>query len=208
MFFGGRSAIGRSVLAVIVVLLVVLVAVVAVASSGSKVASSSTSASSSTASSSSASTASETTAPQTQSSSSAQTSTSQTHSSSAGLDITNMYADVLDSKFQSPSRNYTSINNNQTTFAASAGVTFTVDINIDYANCSVSSCPSEISAVSVTPSNFYVESIQVLPPTSGAGLPAAMMLDNNGEETCHFIITITAPSTPYTGPLTVTATPS
>lgn len=119
-----------------------------------------------------------------------------------------MYADVLGSSFQSPSRNYTSINDNQTTYVASVGVTFSVDINIYYDNCSVSSCPTEISSVSVAPSNFYVVSIQVIPPTSGAGLPAAMMLANGGQETCHFIITITAPSTPYTGPLTVTAQPS
>jgi len=119
-----------------------------------------------------------------------------------------MYADVLGSSFQSPSRNYTSIDNNQTAYVASLGVTFSVDINVDYDNCSASSCPSEIYSVSVTPSNFYVESIQVIPPTSGAGLPAAVMLNSNGEETCHFIITITAPSTPYTGPLTVTVQPS
>jgi hypothetical protein len=119
-----------------------------------------------------------------------------------------MYANVLGSSFQSPLRNYTSINNNQTTFVASVGVTFTVDINIAYASCRANSCPSEISSVSLSPSNFYVISIQVFPPTSGAGLPAAVMLNNSGEQTCHFSITITAPSTPYTGPLTVTATPS
>jgi cytoskeletal protein RodZ len=206
-FLRGRSAVGRSVLAVVIVLLVVLVAVVAVSSGGSKSTSSSTSANTLSASTSSASTAAMTTTSLAQSSTSVQTSTSRTSSTSAGLEITNMYADVLGSRFQSPLRNYTSVNN-QTTFVASVGVTFSVDINIDYANCSANSCPSEISDVSVSPSNFYVISIQVLPPTSGAGLPAAVMLNNDGEETCHFIITLTAPSTPYTGPLTVTATPS
>ena len=204
-FLRGRSAIGRSVLAGVIVLLVVLVAVVGVSSGGSKSTSSSTSANTFSVSTSSASTAPMTTTSLTQSSSTS--STSRTYSTSAGLEITNMYADVLGSRFQSPLRNYTSVNN-QTTFVASVGVTFSVDINIDYANCSANSCPSEISDVSVSPSNFYVISIQVLPPTSGAGLPAAVMLNNNGEETCHFIITLTAPSTPYTGPLTVTATPS
>jgi len=116
-----------------------------------------------------------------------------------------MYAEVLSGSFQSPSSNSTTINNGQTNYTASVGATFTIDVNIRWDNCHIGSCPSDVTSISVAPSNFYVESIQVLPPTSGAGLPAAVMLNDAGQESCHFIITITAPSTPYSGPLTVTA---
>jgi hypothetical protein len=126
-------------------------------------------------------------------------------SSSGGLDITNTFVIVLSGSFQPPSSNSATINANQTAYAASAGTTFTVDVNIEYDNCHGNSCPAEITSLFVAPASFTVRAITVTPPNSGAGLPALVSLTSGTKWDCNFIVTITAPSTPYAGPLTLTA---
>ncbi len=128
-----------------------------------------------------------------------------TQTSPADLKITKMFLIVLSGSFQPPSSNSTTINGNQTAFKASAGTTFTVDVNVEYIDCYGNSCPAEITSVSVAPASFTVEAITVVPPNSGAGLPALLSLTSGTRWDCNFIVTITAPPTPYNGPLTLTA---
>jgi hypothetical protein len=135
---------------------------------------------------------------------SAQRSSSQT-STSAGLNITNMSVIVLSGSFQPPSSNSATVNANQTAFTAGAGTTFTVDVNIEYDNCHGNNCPAEITSVFVAPASFTVKAITVMPPNSGAGLPALVSLTSGTRWDCNFIVTITAPSTHHTGSLTLTA---
>jgi hypothetical protein len=116
-----------------------------------------------------------------------------------------MFVNVLSGAFQPPSSNSTTINTNRTTYTASAGTTFTVDVDIEYNDCHGSSCPSEITSLTVSPSSFTVQSITVNPPNSGAGLPALVSVTSGNRKVCNFIVAITAPTTPYTGPLTLTA---
>ena len=123
----------------------------------------------------------------------------------AGLNITYMFVDVLSGSFRPPSSNTTTINKDKTTYTASVGATFTVEVHIEYMDCHGSSCPSEISSVRVAPASFAVRAITVMPPNSGAGLPALVSLTSGANEDCKFSVTITAPPTPYTGPLTLTA---
>jgi hypothetical protein len=123
----------------------------------------------------------------------------------AELNITDMFVNVLSGSFQPPSINYTTINTNQTRYTASLGTTFTVDVDIEYDNCHGSSCPSEITSVWVSPASFTVQSITVNPPNSGAGLPALVSVTSGNKKVCNFIVAISAPLTPYTGPLTLTA---
>ena len=127
------------------------------------------------------------------------------HPPSAGLNVTNMFVIVLSGRFQPPSSNSTTINGGHTTFAASAGATFTVDIDIEYSDCGGNGCPAEITSVFVAPASFTVQAITVMPPNSGAGLPALVSPTSGNRKDCRFSVTITAPSTPYTGPLTLTA---
>jgi len=181
---GGRYAVGRDVMAVTVVLVVLVVAAIAGLSRGSLITASSSSSSSSLL---------VAHHPSTQ------------ISSSAGLNITNMVVVVLSGGFQPPSSNSATINANQTAYTASAGTTFTVDVNIEYNNCHDSSCPAEITSVFVAPASFTVKAITVIPPNSGAGLPALVSLTSGTRWDCNFIVTISAPSTPYAGPLILTA---
>jgi hypothetical protein len=122
-----------------------------------------------------------------------------------GLNITSMSVIVLSGSFQPPSSNSATIYANQTAFTASAGTTFSVDVNIEYSDCHGSSCPAEVTSVLVAPASFTVKAITVMPPNSGAGLPALVSLASGTKWDCNFIVTITAPSTRYAGPLTLTA---
>jgi hypothetical protein len=127
------------------------------------------------------------------------------HPPSAGLNVTNMFVVVLSGRFEPPSSNSTTINGGHTTFAASAGTTFTVDVDIEYSDCGGNGCPAEITSVSVAPASFTVQAITVMPPNSGAGLPALVSPTSGNGRDCRFSVTITAPSTAYAGPLTLTA---
>jgi len=116
-----------------------------------------------------------------------------------------MFVIVLSGSFQPPSYNSTTIDNNRTSYSGSPGATFTVDVDIEYNDCNGSSCPSAVTSLSVAPASFTVRSIVVDPPNSGAGLPALVSVTSGSKKVCNFIVAITAPTTPYTGPLTLTA---
>src|SRR5207253_4381136 len=106
-FHGRRSAVGRNVLAVITVLVVVM-AVMAALSRGSQFTTSSTSPSSP-----------------------AGGNTATQKTPYAGLNITYMFVDVLSGSFRPPSSNTTTINKDKTTYTASVGATFTVEVDIE-----------------------------------------------------------------------------
>ena len=180
----GRSGIGKGLLAIIIVLVLVGVAAAALYANGPMGASSSSIAPSS----SSASSTGATTGSQSSSGSTGGT------SSSGGLNITNMYADVLGAGLQAPISNSTSIFD-RGTYTAATGLTFTVDVDIVYSLCA-GRCPTQIIAVVPEPSGFTVES-------TSPDMPVPVQGTVGVQQECHFIVTLQAPSTPYTGPLTL-----
>jgi hypothetical protein len=109
-----------------------------------------------------------------------------------------MYADVT-GNFQAPSSNLTTYGNNQTTYAGSAGDVITVTIDIEYANCRGSSCPSNVNTIGVTPQGFQVQEVD-----SGTGLPEPFGPTTVTGENCILIVTIQAPVNNYSGPITFT----
>ena len=139
---------------------------------------------------------------ETTSSTSVDTTASQTTSVSTGgsstpgdLTITNMFADVKSFELQAVYSNFSSIAG-KTTFEGSPGETIMVVVDIVYQACGSGACPKQITAVSAASQGFTVmATTPSLPlPLKGAGgdfLEASLTVE------------VIAPSTPYTGNLTL-----
>jgi hypothetical protein len=115
-------------------------------------------------------------------------------SSSTGLNITNMFANVIGAGLQAPARNSTSIFD-RSTYTAAAGATFTVDVEVVYSGCG-GRCPTQFIAVVAGPSGFTVEE-------TTPSMPVPVEPTTGVEMAAHFTITLQGPSSPYTGPLTL-----
>jgi hypothetical protein len=114
---------------------------------------------------------------------------------SGGLTITNMFADVKSFELQAVYSNFSSFAG-KTTFDGSPGETILVVVDIVYQACGSGACPKQITAVDAATSGFAVMSTTPsLPlPLKGAGgdfLEASLTVE------------VRAPSTPYTGNLTL-----
>jgi hypothetical protein len=187
LFQKGRRAIGRSVVAIIIVLVLIGVAAAAYFSIGP---SSSTSGSTTTTSTSSSTSSTASGAPtQTTSGSNSSTSAAPT------IIITNMYADVIGFGLQAPYENSSSVAD-RSTWSGTPGELFNVTFDVVYQDCA-SACPSQITAV-IAKAPFLVVG-QTSPP-----LPVGVIGTTTINMEATFLVTVKAPSAPYTGTLTLT----
>jgi hypothetical protein len=117
------------------------------------------------------------------------------NSSSGGLTITNMYADVISFEQQALDSNFSSVAG-KTTFSGSSGGTFKVVVDIIYQACGAGACPKQVTAVNTTTPGFAV--LATTPP-----LP--LRLEGAGGDflKASFTVDVRAPATPYTGDLTL-----
>lgn len=128
--------------------------------------------------------------------SSPQTSSSPTgQSSSGGLTITNMYADVISFEEQALDSNSSSVAG-KTTFNGSSGETFTVVIDIIYQACGAGACPKQVTAVDTTTPGFVVMGTTPSLPLRLAGAGGDFL-------GASFTVDVRAPAMPYTGILTL-----
>lgn len=121
-----------------------------------------------------------------------------TAANSSAIDITDMYADVVTSGEQAPTSNSSTVYD-KSTYSGPSGGTFDVLFDALYQGC-LSICPAQVTGVTVeTPGFTVIGTIPSMPvPFQGNG--AGPM---NMEAT--FTVEVMAPSTPYTGTLTLIA---
>ena len=121
-----------------------------------------------------------------------------TTTTSYGLDITNMYADMIGAGLQAPYQNSSSVGDNSV-YHGTPGQQIQVEFDVVYQLCANGSCPSQVSAVVIANQGF-----SIIPPTVPP-MPVACVATTGVNIECEFLVTVQTPSTPYTGTLTLVA---
>ncbi len=127
---------------------------------------------------------------------------------SGGLNISNMFADVIAYSLSTPTSNSSSIADGST-FHGSPGETISVLFVVVYQDCSLQ-CPSEITSVTASTPGFTVTgTAPSLPvPFQGCGYicsdASPSMVAPEGKQVAVTVNVLT-PSTPYEGTLTLVA---
>jgi len=179
---GERQGVGRSAIAAVIILLLIGVAFGIYFTAGSSKSSTTSTSSSSTSSTSTSGTG---TAPT-------------SGSSTGGFVITNMYADIIGAGLQAPYENSSSVPD-RSTFTGTPGQQFQVVFDVVYQLCAAGSCPTAVTAVVVQTHGF-----SVIPPTVPP-MPVSCNATVSVNVECTFTVTVQAPSSPYTGTLTLVA---
>lgn len=120
-----------------------------------------------------------------------------TSTTTYGLVITNMYADVIGPNLQAPYQNDSSVGDNSF-FRGTPGQTISVVFDAIYQLCS-GSCPTQITGVVAVQQGF-----SVIEPTNPP-MPVTCNATTGVNFECIFTVTVQTPSTPYNGPLTLVA---
>lgn len=128
--------------------------------------------------------------------------------SSGGLTITNMFGDVAAPGIQSPYSNSSSIADG-TTLKGSPGKTYDILVEAIYQDCN-NGCPAEITSVTSSTPGFVVVGTAPSLPISFENcgflcVDGMTSVSSEGGVQAAVTVKVTAPSTPYTGTLTLVA---